>query len=115
MNTALLTVWGLTITPWKIVGYSGTILFSLRWVVQVLASRRAGRPSLPRLFWYMSILGSLCLLLYFLFAKNDGPGILNACFPLLMACYNLFLDFRNPQHPVPPTIGGPGETPAEVI
>jgi len=115
MNTALLVIFGLTITPWKIVGYTGTVLFTMRWLVQALASRKAGRPTLPRLFWYMSILGSVFLLSYFLFGKNDGPGIISNAFPLLMACYNLFLDFRHPKHPVQPTVGAPGETPAEVV
>jgi lipid-A-disaccharide synthase-like uncharacterized protein len=115
MNTVLLTIGVFTLTPWKVIGYTGTILFTMRWLVQALASRKAGRPTLPRLFWYMSILGSLFLLTYFIFGKNDGPGIVSNAFPLLMAAYNLFLDFRNPQHPVQPSVGGPGETPAEVV
>ena len=114
MNTILFIVLGYAITPWKIVGYTGTILFTLRWLVQAIASRKAGRPALPRLFWYMSILGSCCLLAYFTFGKNDGPGIVSNAFPLCMACYNLFLDFRDPKHPKEPTVGAPGETPAEV-
>ena len=115
MNTVLFIVLGYSITPWKIVGYTGTLLFTMRWLVQAIASRKAGRPTLPRLFWYMSIMGSLLLLTYFIFGKNDGPGIVSNAFPLIMALYNLFLDFRNPQHPVEPTIGAPGETPAEVV
>ena len=102
---------GYAMTPWKIVGYTGTILFTMRWLVQAIASRKAGRPQLPRLFWYMSILGSLFLLTYFIFGKNDGPGIVSNAFPLLMACYNLFLDFRHERKS--PTVSGPGETPAE--
>jgi lipid-A-disaccharide synthase-like uncharacterized protein len=112
MNTVLLVIFGLTITPWKVVGYTGTILFTMRWLVQAIASRKAGRPTIPILFWYMSILGSLFLLTYFTFGKNDGPGIVSNAFPLLMACYNLFLEFTHRRRP--PAVGGPGETPAEV-
>ena len=115
MNTALLVIGHLTITPWKVVGYIGTLLFTMRWLVQVLASRKAKRPVLPRLFWYMSIMGSLFLLTYFVFGKNDSVGILSNSFPLFMACYNLFLDFQHPHHPTPPTIGAPGEAPAEAV
>lgn len=111
MDNILWSFWGVTITPWKIVGYTGTILFTLRWVVQAVASRQAGKPTVPRLFWYMSIVGSLLLLLYFIFGKNDGPGIVSNLFPGILACYNLFLDFAH--HKKPPTIGGPGEIPAE--
>jgi lipid-A-disaccharide synthase-like uncharacterized protein len=115
MNTVLLVFGHLIITPWKLIGYTGTVLFTLRWLVQVLASRKAKRPVLPRLFWYMSITGSVFLLTYFVFGKNDSVGILSNSFPLFMACYNLFLDFRHPQDPHPPTVGAPGETPAEVV
>jgi lipid-A-disaccharide synthase-like uncharacterized protein len=115
MNTVLLVLGGVTITPWKLVGYAGMVLFTMRWLVQALASRKARRPVLPRLFWYMSITGSLLLLSYFVFGKNDSVGILSNAFPLAMASYNLFLDFRHPRNPPPPTIGAPGETPAEVV
>ena len=61
----------------------------------MIASRRSGRPTLPRLFWYMSITGSLLLLSYFIFGKNDSVGILSNAFPLTVASYNLYLDFRS--------------------
>jgi lipid-A-disaccharide synthase-like uncharacterized protein len=113
MNTILWTIFGLAITPWKIVGYTGTILFTMRWLVQAIASRKAGRPTIPILFWYMSILGSLFLLAYFTFGKNDGPGIVSNAFPLLMASYNLFLELTHRQKA--PVVNTPGETPPEVV
>ena len=50
---------------------------------------------MPRLFWYMSALGSVLLLSYFVFGKNDSVGILSNLFPLFVALYNLYLDFKN--------------------
>lgn len=94
MNEVIFEAAGVVVTPWKIVGYVGVLLFAGRWVVQVIASRRAGRPTVPRLFWYMSISGSLLLLLYFVFGKNDSVGILSNLFPVTIASYNLFLDFK---------------------
>ncbi len=82
----------LVITPWKIIGYVGVILFAGRWFVQLWASRRSRRVVMPRLFWYMSIAGSLMLLSYFIFGKNDSVGILSNSFPFLIASYNLYLD-----------------------
>ena len=73
----------------------GVFLFAGRWFVQVIASKRSGRPTMPRLFWYMSITGSLLLLSYFIFGKNDSVGILSNSFPLTVSCYNLYLDFKN--------------------
>jgi len=114
MNTVLFVIFGLKITGWKLVGYSGGFLFTSRWLVQALASRKAGKPTLPLLFWYMSILGSTFLLTYFIFGKNDGVGILTNAFPLFLACYNLFLELTHSKKDHGPTVGGPGEAPAEV-
>lgn len=83
------------LTPWKLVGYLGVLLFGGRWVVQILASRIYRRPVMPRAFWLMSIVGSLCLLGYFVFGKNDSVGILSNLFPLFVASYNLYLDLRH--------------------
>lgn len=95
MNTVLLTVWGIYITPWKIVGYLGVFLFAGRWFVQMHASRREGRPTMPRMFWYMSIAGSILILSYFIFGRNDSVGVLSNAFPLTVALYNLWLDFKS--------------------
>lgn len=95
MNQVLIEYYGLVITPWKLVGYLGVVLFAGRWFVQLIASRMYGRPVLPRLFWYMSVSGSLLLLLYFTFGKNDSVGILSNLFPLFVALYNLHLDHRH--------------------
>ncbi|HEY8964969.1 MAG TPA: hypothetical protein VIM58_00900, partial [Candidatus Methylacidiphilales bacterium] len=40
----------LTITAWKLIGYGGTFIFAGRWVVQLVASRKAGHPVVPLLF-----------------------------------------------------------------
>ena len=82
---------GVTITGWKLVGYLGVALFAGRWFVQIHASSRRGRPTVTPAFWYMSIAGSLLLLLYFTFGKNDSVGILSNLFPFTIAMYNLWL------------------------
>ena len=74
---------------------SANLLFSSRWLIQMAASRASGRPVLPRLFWYMSMAGSVCLLLYFIFGKNDSVGIFSNLFPFTVAFYNLTLDLKH--------------------
>jgi lipid-A-disaccharide synthase-like uncharacterized protein len=87
---------GLHITPWKLIGYVGTFMFGGRWLVQFFASRRAGKPVIPRVFWYMSIVGSLMTLSYFVFsAKQDSVGVLGNLFPAFTAAYSLYLDIRH--------------------
>ena len=84
---------GVAVTPWKIIGYLGAMLFAARWLVQLAASRRAGRPVIPRVFWYMSISGSAMTLAYFTFsAKSDSVGVLQNLFPAATALYSLYLD-----------------------
>lgn len=94
MNEILYEGFGVVVTPWKIVGYLGVLTFAGRWLVQVWVSHRRGEPTMPRLFWYMSLTGSLLLLTYFVFGKNDSVGILSNLFPAGIAGYNLMLDLR---------------------
>ena len=94
MNEVLFTFHGFVLTPWKILGYIGVFMFGGRWVVQFVASRAAGRPVIPRTFWYMSVIGSLLALAYFIFGKNDSVGILSNLFPTFTALYNLWIDIK---------------------
>lgn len=86
---------GVHMTPWKLIGLTGAIMFGGRWLVQFVASRRQGRPVIPRAFWYMSLAGSAMTLSYFLFsAKQDAVGVLQNLFPAFTAAYSLYLDVR---------------------
>lgn len=89
------TWWKVELNVGKLIGYTGVLLFSLRWLVQLHASRRERRVIMPRMFWYLSITGSLMLLSYFIFGKNDSVGILSNLFPFSVAAYNLYLDFTH--------------------
>ena len=60
MDTQLFEILNVVVTPWKLVGYLGVFLFAGRWVVQVIATRRRGRPAFPGLFWTMSMAGARC-------------------------------------------------------
>ena len=87
---------GLVITPWKLIGYTGTLMFGGRWLVQFVASKRMGKPVIPRAFWYMSVVGSLMTLSYFLFSnKQDSVGVLGNLFPAFTALYSLYLDIKH--------------------
>jgi len=92
----------LILYPWKLIGYFGVGMFAMRWLPQMLASRKAQQVKMPRIFWIMSVIGSLSLLSYFFFGKPDSVGVLANAFPCLVASYNLFLDLKNSVHPNPP-------------
>ena len=98
MNSPILWLaWtGIHMSPWKLIGIVGTLMFGGRWLVQFVASKRAGKPVIPRVFWYMSIVGSLMTLSYFtLSAKQDAVGVLGNLFPAFTASYSLYLDIRH--------------------
>ncbi len=94
MNEVIGHLFGVVLTPWKIIGYLGVFLFAGRWVVQVLATRKHRRPVMPRLFWIMSVAGSGLLLSYFIWGKNDSVGVLSNLFPAAVAVYNLMMDVK---------------------
>ena len=94
MNTPILYLFNVVITPWKLVGYLGVLLFAGRWVVQVLATRQQGKPVIPPLFWFMSVAGSSLLCAYFIWGKNDSVGLISNLFPMSVAIFNLVMDVR---------------------
>ena len=95
MNEVIFVFLGASVTPWKLIGYTGVLFFAGRWVVQVISSSKQGKPTFPRTFWLMSLTGSCLLLSYFIFGKNDSVGVLSNAFPASIALYNLYLDIRH--------------------
>lgn len=49
---------------WLAFGLLGQAAFFSRFLVQWIASERAGRSLVPRVFWYLSLTGSVVLLFY---------------------------------------------------
>lgn len=68
---------------WLAIGLLGQLAFSGRFLVQWLASERAGRSVVPFAFWLLSIVGSTLLLAYaierrdpvFILGQSLGLGI----------------------------------------
>ena len=93
---------GVALTPWKLIGLAGALMFGARWLVQFAASRRAGRAVVPRSFWIISLCGSAMTLSYFLFSeKQDAVGVLQNLLPALTAAYSLWLELRPARREVP--------------
>jgi lipid-A-disaccharide synthase-like uncharacterized protein len=53
-----------------ILGLSGQILFSLRFLIQWLASERRKESVIPIAFWYFSLAGGVILLAYAIYRKD---------------------------------------------
>lgn len=71
-------------------GFTGQVLFSARFIIQWLASERAGRSVMPVLFWHFSIAGGVTLFLYALYRK-DPVFILGQGLGLFIYLRNLLL------------------------
>jgi lipid-A-disaccharide synthase-like uncharacterized protein len=89
---------GIALHPWKIVGLIGTFIFGTRFILQWVASERAGRSVIPTSFWIVSACGSLCLLSYFAIYQRDSVGVLSNLFPLPIYLRNLYLQVKH-KHP----------------
>ena len=68
---------------WAYIGIIAQALFTGRFVVQWIASERAGRSVIPFSFWLLSIGGGLLLLVYALY-RRDPVFILGQAFGVLI-------------------------------
>lgn len=55
---------------WIIIGFAGQALFTMRFVVQWIASERAQRSVIPFAFWTFSLGGGSLLLVYAIYRKD---------------------------------------------
>ncbi len=95
MNQVLFHVHSIGVTPWKLVGYLGAFMFTSRWFVQLYYTRKLKRVVMPTMFWWLSVSGSVLLLSYFVFGKNDSVGVISNLFPTFVSVYNLIVDLRH--------------------
>lgn len=78
---------------WMILGFFAQAVFSIRFVVQWIASERAGESVVPELFWLISLTGSLLLLLYAIH-KKDPVFILGQASGIFIYLRNMHLIIR---------------------
>ena len=75
---------------WVLVGFVGQALFSMRFVVQWIASERIKRSIIPQAFWYFSLAGGATLLAYAIH-KQDPVFIAGQSLGLVVYLSNLYL------------------------
>jgi lipid-A-disaccharide synthase-like uncharacterized protein len=71
-----------------LIGYIAQALFAMRFVVQWIASERAGKSVVPTAFWVFSIGGGLMLLAYAVYRK-DPVFIIGQAFGVFVYLRNL--------------------------
>ena len=75
---------------WFVLGLVGQATFFSRFLVQWLASERAGHSYIPLAFWWLSLAGSMLLLGYAIHRK-DPVFVLGQAFGWLVYARNLVL------------------------
>jgi len=79
---------------WVILGFTAQAMFSARFLVQWIASERAGRSVIPLTFWTFSIAGGILLLAYALYRK-DPVFIAGQAFGVFVYLRNLYFVLRD--------------------
>lgn len=83
---------------WVALGLGAQIAFASRFLVQWIASERAGRSYIPVAFWYLSIIGGALLFTYAVY-RQDIVFILGQGSGLIVYIRNLVLIHREARRP----------------
>ena len=78
---------------WIAIGFAAQAMFSARFLVQWIASERAGRSVVPVSFWFFSIVGGASLFVYAL-SRQDPVFIAGQGAGLLIYARNIWLILR---------------------
>jgi len=92
----LATWWANTSTTelvWLLIGFAAQLMFSMRFIVQWIASERAQQSIVPEIFWYFSFAGGLMLFAYALY-RVDPVFILGQGTGLLIYARNIHFIWR---------------------
>jgi lipid-A-disaccharide synthase-like uncharacterized protein len=79
---------------WLALGFFAQALFTARFLVQWIASERAGRSVIPIAFWFFSIGGGALLLVYALY-RRDPVFIAGQAFGVFVYARNLYFELRD--------------------
>ncbi|WP_088344006.1 MULTISPECIES: lipid-A-disaccharide synthase N-terminal domain-containing protein [Rhodomicrobium] len=74
---------------WLGVGFAAQAMFSMRFIVQWLASEKARRSVVPETFWYFSFIGGLMLFIYSIY-RMDPVFILGQGSGLFIYARNIY-------------------------
>jgi lipid-A-disaccharide synthase-like uncharacterized protein len=78
---------------WLILGFAAQFMFTMRFLVQWIASERAGRSVIPVAFWLFSLGGGILLLIYALYRK-DAVFIAGQALGVFVYLRNLYFVMR---------------------
>ncbi len=93
-----LALWWANITvtelSWLAVGFGAQLMFSMRFIIQWIASEKARSSIVPETFWYFSFVGGFMLLIYAIH-KVDPVFILGQGLGLIIYTRNIYFIWMN--------------------
>jgi lipid-A-disaccharide synthase-like uncharacterized protein len=87
-------LFGIQWSVWKVIGWLGNAIFFSRFFVQWYATEKLKRVVVPTAFWWLSLIGSLLLLVYSL-RKEDSVFIFAYAFTWIPYIRNLIIHRRH--------------------
>ena len=79
---------------WKVVGWIGNGVFFSRFFVQWIATEKRKQVTVPISFWWLSLIGSILLLLYGI-RQKDSVFIFAYAFTWIPYIRNIVIHYRN--------------------
>jgi lipid-A-disaccharide synthase-like uncharacterized protein len=80
---------------WVVIGFTGQAVFMGRMLVQWIVTEKNKRSTIPKIFWHMSLWGSLILLVYAI-KRADPVFIAGQAFGFIVYIRNLMLYKNDP-------------------
>lgn len=87
-------LFGIEWSFWKAIGWCGNAVFSSRFIVQWYATEKKKQVVVPTSFWWLSLVGSLLLLIYGL-RQKDSVFIFAYAFTWIPYIRNLMIQHKN--------------------
>lgn len=78
---------------WHLLGSTGLLLFSTRFIIQWFLAEKAGKSILGKSFWWTSLLGDILCLAYFV-KLGDSVNFIGPIFGLIPYVRNLMLIYK---------------------
>jgi lipid-A-disaccharide synthase-like uncharacterized protein len=88
---------------WITIGFIAQFLFSMRFIVQWIASEKARASIVPETFWYFSLAGGAMLLAYAIY-RMDPVFILGQAAGLVIYARNIYFIWLGKREPSPAEI-----------
>lgn len=85
---------GIEWNEWKVVGWVGNAVFFSRFFVQWVATEKRKQVVIPISFWWLSLIGSVLLLVYGIFYLEDSVVIFAYAFTWIPYIRNIVIHYR---------------------